>query len=125
MCGWRARSCTGCTAWRRPPVLRVQRSIDLTEGSRLTIFLVTFAMTAAVVTLYCCVLSPMMAETFTAALEQRQASVNPLSPMQLLSHLLSMIVTIGVTVVLYALNAVIYAKLRGLRDQVDVGSPPR
>jgi hypothetical protein len=122
---WLAVAAPACFAERIGPIAAIQRSIELTEGHRLTVFLFYLVMTVTFGTLLCCVISPSMVTAFQQAQESLQsgrpadAAQDPLTPMALVSDVLGMGLQI-VTMALFSIApAVMYARLRGLRDGVD------
>lgn len=122
---WLAVAAPACFAERIGPIDAMQRSIELTEGHRLAVFLAYFVLIVTFGTLLCCVVSPAM----VSAVQQAQESIesgrpadalqDPLTPMALVSDVLGMALQIVMMAVLSIAPAVMYARLRGLRDGVD------
>ncbi|MDQ3035054.1 MAG: hypothetical protein M3Y87_21785 [Myxococcota bacterium] len=106
-----------CFAERLGPLDALQRSVELTEGHRLTIFLVGLVLTVALTAITMCVISPAMVVAFQQALDRGGAATaleDPLAPLQLLTAALSAIVqTFGIAV-LSVMPAVVFVRLRGL-----------
>lgn len=102
------------------PVAAMQRSVDLTEGHRMTIFLVYLVFGLAAVGVSMCIMFP--ASMMSAAGTQPGEMPDPLAPAQLVATGLQLVVSIGTFMVATALNGVIYARLRGLRDGVDASA---
>ena len=103
------------------PLDALGRSIDLTEGSRLTIFLAALVVGLAFMALTFCILSPVMFSAVQSGIDPETLQ-DPLAPIQLFSSAMVTAVQMAWIVVSSVLNAVIYAKLRGLRDEVDARS---
>lgn len=102
------------------PTQALGRSIDLTEGARLTIFLACLVVGVAFLALSMCIVSPMMFQAFQSP--DLAALQNPLAPTQLVSTAFGTVLQLAWMVGITVMNAVIYAKLRGLRDEVDAES---
>ncbi|WP_236518783.1 hypothetical protein [Sandaracinus amylolyticus] len=115
---WLMAALPACLVERLGPIASMQRSIELTEGHRLTIFLIFLVLFGAFFGVTMCVSLPagIAAGAQGAA---GQIVQNPLAPMQIVVKLVTMVVQLGMTMVLAAATAVVYAKLRGLRDGVD------
>lgn len=105
------------------PIDSLQRSIELTEGHRWTIFVIYLLITVGFGTLMCCVLSPSMVSLFQQTQESMQRGTvfvqDPLTPMSLFSNFLSMCLQTVISAFSTIIPCVIYARLRGLRDNVD------
>lgn len=105
------------------PLDSLKRSVELTEGHRLPIFFIYLVLTLGVGTLFCCVMSPAMFSVFQQAQESARSGLmpvqNPLAPLALLSDVLSMGLQIVMMGFMTTLVAVMYTRLRGLRDNVD------
>ncbi len=114
-----------CIVERLGPIDSVQRSISLTEGNRVQIFLIGLVVVLSVMVASCCLMGPVMGiVTITAAshpgdIAAMQQMQNPLSWQQLLIHLTQFPIMVVNTMVQTTVVAVIYARLRGLRDGVD------
>jgi hypothetical protein len=114
-----------CIVERLGPIDSVTRSIALTEGNRLQIFLIGLALMVGLVVASCCLIGPVMGiVTVSAAshpgdLTALQNMQNPFSWQQLLIHLTQFPMLVVNTMVQATTVAVIYARLRGLRDGVD------
>lgn len=125
---WLVLALPSCLAEKVGPIEALQRSVELTEGHRLTIFLIGLVLGGAFMTVSLCVLSPSLVELFQQVQESVETGVpftglqDPLSPMQLVSTLLSMALqTVGVAV-FSVMPAVMYVRLRGLRESVDANA---
>ena len=112
------------------PFESFQRSVELTEGNRLTVFLLALVLWLAATFFFCVSITPLLA----AIAEEMQRVMqggdpgamrhldDPLDPRNLASQALLLVWQIVWVAVLAVLPAVIYAKLRGLRDDVDARS---
>lgn len=118
---WLAVSLPAAACEEIGPLDALGRSIDLTEGSRLTIFLAMLVVGSAFAALSLCILSPIFFSLLQSDLDPA-ALQNPLSPTQIVGSACGTVVQLASMVVISVLNAVIYAKLRGLRDEVDAHS---
>ncbi len=105
------------------PIQAVQRSFELTQPHLFNVFLVWLVIIAAVLTMSCCIFGPVVggmgalgAGGDPAAIAELQ---NPLHPVQLFTQLLSMGLRIVIDVTVCTVTAVLYAKIRGVRDGVD------
>ncbi|AKF10355.1 hypothetical protein DB32_007504 [Sandaracinus amylolyticus] len=112
---WLSAALPACLVERLGPIQSMQRSIELTEGHRMTIFLIFLVLFGGFFGVTLCVAMPArLAGGMTPG-----AIPNPLDPLQLAAKLVMFVVQLGSTMVLSAAIAVVYAKLRGLRDGVD------
>lgn len=118
---WLAVAVSAAACEEVGPIDALGRSIDLTEGSRGTIFLVGLVIGLGFLAMTMCILSPALFAMMQSGADP-SALQDPLAPAQLVSTLLGIPLQIGWLVVAAAMNAVIYAKLRGLRDDVDAQS---
>lgn len=105
------------------PLASLKRSVELTEGRRLTLFFIYVVLVVGLGTLFCCVMSPAMVSAYQQAQDAAQrglaAAQNPLAPLSLLSNLLSMGLQVVIMGFMSTLVAVLYTRLRGLRDNID------
>ena len=115
-----------CIVEKLGPIASIQRSIALTEGNRLTIFLVFLAVVVGWFVIALCLIMPvqMLVVGGSAVLSGGgaagvQAMQNPLSLGSILGEIVNIPVTLFGTMAGSTLVAVIYARLRGLRDGVD------
>ena len=115
-----------CIVERLGPIDSLQRSIQLTEGNRLNIFLIGLAVFVGWFVIALCILAPvqMLVMGGSAAVAGGgaaglQAMQDPLSLGQILGQIVNIPVTLFATMAGSTLVAVIYARLRGLRDGVD------
>lgn len=102
------------------PVQAMQRSVDLTEGHRVPIFLAYLVLTLAYMGFAFCIVGPV--SVLSQAGTTPGELPDPLSPGQLVMAGLNFFVAVAVFMVFTALNGVIYARLRGLRDGVDASA---
>lgn len=113
-----------CVVERLGPIDSITRGVALSEGNRLPIVLAFLAMTVGLVVVSCCVMTPAIG---LAAVQGASAAgsgdlrelYNPLSIQQIVSALFQIPVMLVATMANSTMIAVIYAKLRGLRDGVD------
>lgn len=126
---WLAVAAPACVYERIGPIDALQRSIDLTEGHRVTILLVWLLVGSAASALFCCVLTPAMMSAFEQVQQSSLSGVapvaSPLAPGALISDALSTLLQIGFLPLLYALHSVMYVRLRGLREGVDASAVAR
>ncbi len=105
------------------PIDSLQRSIELTEGHRWAVFAIYLLLVVGFGTLLCCAISPSLVPLVQQTQESIQhgamSAQNPLTPMSLLSSFLSMCLQIVMSAFSTIIPGVIYARLRGLRDNVD------
>jgi hypothetical protein len=115
-----------CIVEKLGPIDSIQRSIALTEGNRLTIFLVFLAVVVGWLVIAMCILTPVQMLVLGGAAaaggggpDALQAMQNPLSVGQIIAEIVNIPVTLFATMAGSTLVAVIYARLRGVRDGVD------
>jgi hypothetical protein len=113
-----------CIVEKLGPIDSLQRSIALTEGNRLTIFLVFLAVMVGWFVIAMCIIAPVQLLVVGGAAAVGgaggvQAMQNPLSLGSIIGELINIPVTLFATMAGSTLVAVIYARLRGLRDGVD------
>ena len=101
------------------PFEALQRSVQLTEGNRLTIFLAGLAVFAAYFVLSCIVGMFGGAAGAGAGFDATGAVAQPSMAMQIVNFVLTWILQLGQTMAFSALAAVTYARIRGIRDGVD------
>lgn len=102
------------------PIAGMQRSIELTEGHRLTIFVVYFVLFIAYMGFSMCIVGP--ASLMAAGGLAPGELPDPLAPAQLVVTALNVVIQMIVFMVATAIASVIYARLRGLREGVDAGA---
>ncbi|MDQ3035053.1 MAG: hypothetical protein M3Y87_21780 [Myxococcota bacterium] len=107
-----------CMVERLGPIASMQRSVELTEGHRGTIFVVFLVLFVGFMGIAICVMMPASIGMVAAAGSPADAQ-DPFSPLQLVIRAISAVLQIFSTMVLSAAIAVIYARLRGLRDGVN------
>jgi hypothetical protein len=117
---WLAVALPACMVERLGPIASLQRSVELTEGNRGTIFVVLLILGVSVVGLSMCIVGPFTLFSMQGLTPGELP--DPLSPAQLIMQVLNMGVSVVWIVVFSATNAVMYARLRGLRDGVDAQS---
>jgi hypothetical protein len=121
---WFAVAFPVCVAEGTAPIESLRRSAELTEGSRITIFVMYLVLGASVGTLACCLISPML-QLFVAAFGTRETSIpierlhDPLTGTNVLERVLIVGLQIAFVPIAWIAPAVIYARLRRLRDGVD------
>jgi len=103
---------------RLGPIAGMQRSIELTEGHKLNIFLIFLVFFVAVMVLSFCVIAPVNMALTLATLTPGTMP-DPLGPGQIVANLLSTIINGALSAFATTTVAVIYAKIRGIRDGVD------
>jgi hypothetical protein len=115
-----------CIVEKLGPIDSIQRSIQLTEGQRLTIFLVFLVVIVGWFVIAMCILAPVQMAVMGGAAymggggpDALQAMQNPFSLPQILMEIVNIPVQLVATMGFTTLIAVIYARLRGLRDGVD------
>lgn len=91
------------------PLDALQRSAELTSGHRVMIFLSLFIFFAASVTLSC----------LTQQFSSLGVQVLPSTASFVVLFIINQLLIVGQTVLFATLNAVIYARIRGVRDGVD------
>ncbi len=106
-----------CIVERAGVIPSLQRSIELSEGQRMPIFLVYLVAFVVILAASLCVVGPFT--LFSASGTTPGELPDPLSAPQLLQQLFSTGISLFTTMFFAVLNAVLYAKLRGLRDGVD------
>jgi hypothetical protein len=119
---WLALALPACTVEKLGPIQSLQRSVDLTEGHRMTIFLTFLVLWAVSVALSMCILGPAMIAAGAGAAGAGIDVTSPLSPVQLITNLFQAVIGVAQLVVFSSLVAVIYARLRGIRDGVDAAA---
>ncbi len=115
-----------CIVEKLGPIDSLTRSVQLTEGNRMNIFLIGLAVFVGWMVIAFCILMPvqMLVLGGSAAVSGGgpagiQAMQDPLSIGQILTQIVNIPVTLFATMAGSTLVAVIYARLRGLRDGVD------
>lgn len=116
-----------CVVERLGPIDSITRGIQLAEGNRLQITLAFLALVVGIFVVSCCIIGPIAgiggAIGASGQLSGDPHSLaelyNPLSPAQLLTAIAQIPTLIVQTMVSTTFVAVIYARLRGLRDGVD------
>lgn len=110
-----------CIVEKLGPIDSISRSIQLTEGQRLTIFLIFLVVVIGYFILAMCIMMPvqMIIIGGAAAAGGPGAIQDPFSVGQIIGQLVQIPVTLIATMLFSTLVAVIYARLRGLRDGVD------
>ena len=94
----------------------LNRSAELTKGYRMSIFLVALVVGVAAIVLMCGV--GMATAPLKMASPAAGLSAAP-GPLDVVAILIQWVVSIVTTVLFAVLPAVIYAKLRGIRDGID------
>jgi hypothetical protein len=114
-------SSAACIVEKLGPIDSISRSIQLTEGQRLTIFLIFLVVGIGYFICAMCILMPVQMVVIggAAAAGGPGAIQDPLSVGQILNQIIQLPVTMFATMLFSTLVAVIYARLRGLRDGVD------
>lgn len=107
-----------CMVERLGPIASMQRSVELTEGHRGTIFVVFVVLFIGFMGISMCVMMPAVIGVAATAGPGTDPQ-DPFSPLQLVIRAISSVLQIFSTMLLSAAIAVIYARLRGLRDGVD------
>jgi len=100
------------------PIEALQRSSELTDGHRTTIFLAWLAMMVAVITMSCGI--GMVTGVGTMAGVTGSEAVSRVA--LLFGFALSWVINVAYTAVFAAMTAVVYARIRGIRDNVDAHS---
>lgn len=113
-----------CIVEKLGPIDSLQRSVTLTEGNRLTIFLVFLAVMVGWFVIAMCIIAPVQLLVVGGAAAVGgaggvQAMQDPLSLGSIIGEIINIPVTLFATMAGSTLVAVIYARLRGLRDGVD------
>ncbi len=110
-----------CIVEKLGPIDSISRSIQLTEGQRLTIFLIFLVVIIGYFVSALCILAPVQMVIIggAAAAGGPGALQDPLSFGQILMQIINIPVSLAATMLFSTLVAVIYARLRGLRDGVD------
>lgn len=115
-----------CVVEKLGPVAAIRRSVELTEGNRLTIFLIILAAIVAAVVLACCIMGPIQMLVAGGAAAASGGDItqlqNPLSAPQIIGQIVSIPMQILQFAVMSTLTSVVYARLRGVRDGVDAQS---
>lgn len=115
-----------CVVEKLGPLAAVRRSVELTEGNRLTIFLILLASIVAVVVMACCVMGPIQMVVAGGAAAASGGDItalqNPLSLPQIIGQIVSIPMQVIQFAVMSTLTSVVYARLRGVRDGVDAQS---
>lgn len=120
---WLIAALPACAVEKLGPIASIQRSIELTEGNRGMIFLIGLIVFLAFFGLSVCILGP---TSLIAGQGLGPAELpDPLSPAQLVSATINMVMQIGWFMIGSAIIAVIYARLRGLREDVDAAALSR
>jgi hypothetical protein len=115
---WLAVTLPVCMVERVGPIASLQRSLELTEGHRVPIFLTFLVLMVGFMGIAMCVMMPAMIGTAVASGNPAEMQ-DPLSLPQIVVRLLSSVTQIFSTMLLSSMTAVIYARLRGLRDGVN------
>lgn len=102
------------------PIAAIQRSLELTEGHRVTIALVHSVLFAALFGFSCCVAGP--AGAIAGATATPGEMPDPLAPGQILMQVINFFVSLGFFMVMTSVISVVYARLRGLREGVDANA---
>lgn len=113
-----------CIVEKLGPIDSLQRSVALTEGNRLTIFLVFLAVMVGWFVIAMCIIAPVQLLVVGGAAaaggaQGVQAMQNPLSLPAIIGEIINIPITLFASMAGSTLIAVIYARLRGLRDGVD------
>jgi hypothetical protein len=113
-----------CIVERAGPIASMQRSVQLTEGNRLGIFLVFLAAMVGWFIIAMCVIMPVQVVIVGGAAAAGgpgaiQAMQDPLSIGNILMQIVQVPVTLFAVMAGSTMVAVIYARLRGIRDGVD------
>ena len=112
-----------CVVERAGIIDSLQRSISLTEGHRLPIFLVFLVAGAVYMVTAMCIVGPFQV---IGATQVRPGEIpDPLSIIQLVQTFVTYLIASVFQIVIAVLTAVIYARLRGIKDNVDAQSLAR
>ncbi len=110
-----------CIVEKLGPIDSISRSIALTEGQRLMIFLIYLVVGIGWFVVAMCIVVPVQMIVVGSAAVAGGAGglADPLSFGQIIGQLVNIPVSLTATMLFSTLAAVIYARLRGLRDGVD------
>ncbi len=115
-----------CVVEKLGPFAAIRRSVELTEGNRLTIFLIMLAAFVLALVAACCIMGPIQMVVAGGAAAASGGDItqlqNPLSIPQIIGQIVSIPMQVIQFAVMATLSSVVYARLRGVRDGVDAQS---
>jgi len=102
------------------PLQAIQRSIELTEGHRVTISIVYALLFGVLFGFSCCIAGPAGAISGAGAAPGEMP--DPFAPGQIVMQILNFFISLGFFMLMTSVISVVYARLRGLREGVDAGA---
>lgn len=103
------------------PIDAMKRSIELTEGHKGTIFVTFLALFGILIVVSLCIIGPLSVAVVVGTSTPGQIP-DPLSPGQLIVNLVSVVIRGFVTAYFTTVISVIYARIRGIREGMDVAA---